>query len=52
MLDGQIIFKTVKILFKNESTDGFGAEDAAAMAGGEEKSKPSVTVKREDRSEK
>jgi exopolysaccharide biosynthesis polyprenyl glycosylphosphotransferase len=52
MLDVQIIFKTVKILFMKESTEGFGAEDAAAMAGGEEKSKPSVTVKREDRSEK
>ena len=52
LLDVQIIFKTVKILFMKESTEGFGAEDAAAMAGGEEKSKPSVTVKREDRSEK
>ena len=36
LLDVQIIFKTVKILFMRESTEGFGAEDAAAVAGGEE----------------
>ena len=37
LLDVQIIFKTVKILFMRESTEGFGAEDAAAVAGGEER---------------
>ena len=36
LLDVQIIFKTVKILLMRESTEGFGAEDAAAVAGGEE----------------
>ena len=38
LLDVQIIFKTVKILFMRESTEGFGVEDAAAMAGEEERS--------------
>ena len=32
LLDVQIIFKTVKILFMRESTEGFEMEDAAAMA--------------------
>ncbi len=35
LLDIQIIFKTVKILFMKESTEGFGAEDAAAVADGD-----------------
>ena len=34
LLDIEIIFKTVKILFMKESTEGFGTEDAAAMSEG------------------
>ena len=34
LLDIEIIFKTVKILFMKESTEGFGMEDAAAIAQG------------------
>ena len=34
LLDIEIIFKTVKILFMKESTEGFGREDAAAIAQG------------------
>lgn len=34
MLDIGIIFKTVKVLFMKESTEGFHAEDAAAVADG------------------
>ena len=39
LLDIQIIFKTVKILFMKESTEGFDAEDAAAVAGSYRKEK-------------
>ena len=34
LLDIEIIFKTVKILFMKESTEGFELEDAASMAEG------------------
>ncbi|MCI9535834.1 MAG: sugar transferase [Lachnospiraceae bacterium] len=39
LLDIQIIFKTVKILFMKESTEGFDAEDAAAVVGSYRKEK-------------
>lgn len=39
LLDVEIIFKTVKILFIKGSTEGFGTEDAAAIADGCEAAK-------------